>query len=242
MLHPASPYARQECANCRAHTLGPECGCCGSPHLAPVTQRARAPAARRCPGDRARRAAVHALGTLTPAQSRSSVAPSACPSKYVSRTWLNTGSPGSARANRVIDERSFIASMRAEDVLGASGRRVAEQRLGALAQARAQHRVGQVGPGLLQGGDGEPPGGGAAAQPLDLREHEPHPVAGLAARAQLAEGAVVGAALVLRVDEPGDLVGRVGHRADDTAPMARARARRSTLRPQCLGPRRRPTS
>lgn len=36
MLHPASPYARQECANCRAHTLGPECGCCGSPHLAPV--------------------------------------------------------------------------------------------------------------------------------------------------------------------------------------------------------------
>ncbi|HYI36866.1 MAG TPA: hypothetical protein VEX39_09695 [Thermoleophilaceae bacterium] len=36
MLHPASPYARQECANCRAHTLGPECGCCGNPHLTPV--------------------------------------------------------------------------------------------------------------------------------------------------------------------------------------------------------------
>jgi hypothetical protein len=36
MLHPASPYARQECQNCRAHTRGPDCGCCGSPHLSPV--------------------------------------------------------------------------------------------------------------------------------------------------------------------------------------------------------------
>jgi hypothetical protein len=34
MLELASPrYARQECKNCRAHTCGPVCGCCGSRHL-----------------------------------------------------------------------------------------------------------------------------------------------------------------------------------------------------------------
>ena len=36
MLHTVSPYARQECANCHAHTRGPLCGCCGSPHLQAV--------------------------------------------------------------------------------------------------------------------------------------------------------------------------------------------------------------
>ena len=41
---------------------------------------------------------------------RCSVAASGCPPKYWSRIWRNTGSPGAARANSVMDEHSFSAS------------------------------------------------------------------------------------------------------------------------------------
>ena len=43
-------------------------------------------------------------------QMRCSVAASGIPSKYWSRTWRNTGSPGAACRNSVTEERSFIAS------------------------------------------------------------------------------------------------------------------------------------
>jgi MFS family permease len=53
-----------------------------------------------------RRTAPLAVGL----QLRLSVAGSGSPPKYWSRTWRNTGSPGAARMNSVIDERSFSAS------------------------------------------------------------------------------------------------------------------------------------
>ena len=51
------------------------------------------------------------VATQVGPQSRASVASSATPSKYRSRTAAKSGSSGAARANSVIDERSLTASM-----------------------------------------------------------------------------------------------------------------------------------
>ena len=78
----------------------------------------------------------------------------------------------------------------AHDRLGT--RRVGGQdRRGAGPQALAQDRVRQVGPSLVERPDGVALGHPAQAEAGQLREHEPHPVAGFAPRGQLGQGAVV---------------------------------------------------
>ena len=84
------------------------------------------------------------------------------------------------------------------------------QRGRALVQPRSQHRVLEVGARLVQRLDRVALRRWAPAQPRDLREHEPHPVAGLVAGAQLGQRLVVGAALVLGLDEAFE----IGHGAD----------------------------
>ena len=61
------------------------------------------------------------------------------PSKYRSRTARNTGSSGAARANSVIDERSLIASIAAEDLLRAAPSQLRED-------ARALHAAAAPAP------------------------------------------------------------------------------------------------
>jgi len=100
----------------------------------------------------------------------------------------------------------------AEDLLGGAAGQAGEDG-GAFGQPRAENRVGQVGPGLGQRADRVQPGRRAVAQAGDLREDEPHPVAGLAAGPQLGGGAVVGAAGVLGGHEPLQIVGVVGRPA-----------------------------
>jgi hypothetical protein len=80
--------------------------------------------------------------------------------------------------------------------------------------------MGQVGAGLVEIGDGVPLRGGGAAQPGDLREDEPHPVAALVAGVQLLEGLLVDA--LLSVDEAGQ-IGRHGCRIPSS----------STTKPHC---------
>ena len=72
---------------------------------------------------------------------------------------------------------------------------------GGLDQAGAEDGMGQVGPGLGQRGDRVGLGRRAVPQAGDLREDEPHPVAGLAAAPQLSRGPIVGPARVLGRNE-----------------------------------------
>src|SRR5262249_62170827 len=72
----------------------------------------------------------------------------------------------------------------------------------ALSQARAECRMSQVGRGFIKGADRVPHSRRAVAEPCDLGEYEPHPVAGLASGAQLGDGALIRAAGVLGDDEP----------------------------------------
>ena len=95
---------------------------------------------------------------------------------------------GAARANSVIDERSFMASMTPRTAPG-PGPVEARQRL-----AHSTSRGPSTGcSGYARASSSERDRvalrHGAAAEPRDLREDEPHPVAGLAAGAQLREGA-----------------------------------------------------
>ena len=78
----------------------------------------------------------------------------------------------------------------------------AEQGVGTLAQPRAEQLMLEVGAGFGEREDRVGAGGRAAAQPRDLREDEPHPVAGLAAAPQLRQRPLVGAAVLLRDDKP----------------------------------------
>ena len=163
------------------------CGCCTSRPTAGSTTSRSGPTGRGSPTpQRWTRAA-----SPSPGRARRSTAPA--PS-------ANTGWSGSARANRVIDERSFIASMPPK-ICSAVVPWCDGDDLGALDQPRPEHRVGQVGPGLGQVGDRVRLGHRAAAQPGDLREDEPHPVAGLAPAAKLGDGLGVGLVLVLGPDE-----------------------------------------
>ena len=74
--------------------------------------------------------------------------------------------------------------------------------LGAFDQSRPEHRMGQIGPRFGEVRDRVRLGYGAAPEPGDLGEDEPHPVAGLAALAQLADGLTIGLVRVLGKDEP----------------------------------------
>ena len=78
--------------------------------------------------------------------------------------------------------------------------------------------MGEIGPRLVQRGDGEMDRRRALAQSGDLREDEPHPVALLASGAKLFAGLRIGT--LLRVDEPLQ-VERVGHDLF-VSPQARA--------------------
>ncbi len=75
----------------------------------------------------------------------------------------------------------------------------------ALDEPGAEHRVGEVGAGLGEPGDGIPAGGLAVAETGDLGQDEPHPVAALAAGAQLGEGGGIRA--LLGPDEALEVVG-----------------------------------
>ena len=79
------------------------------------------------------------------------------------------------------------------------------ERTGALDQPRPEHRVGHVGAGLAEVRQGEPLRHAAAAEPGELREHEPHPVRALLPLPQLGERLVVG--LGLGVEEPLEVEG-----------------------------------
>ena len=61
----------------------------------------------------------------------------------------------------------------------------------ALDQARAEHRMFQIGLGLRQARDRVPFRSRAAAEPRELREHVPHPMRALATIAELGERAFV---------------------------------------------------
>jgi transcriptional regulator with XRE-family HTH domain len=93
----------------------------------------------------------------------------------------------------------------AEDLLRGTARQPGQDG-GTFDQPRTQNRVRQVGPGLLQAGDGVRLGRRAVPQAGDLREDEPHPVAGLAAVPQLGRGPPVGAAGLLGRHEPLQIV------------------------------------
>ena len=80
--------------------------------------------------------------------------------------------------------------------------------------------------------------GRAAAEPGELREHEPHPVAALAPGAQLAQRAVVRAAGVLRLHEPLQVV-RVRRRPVIRRPPRRASSAAGPGRPVTAAPPRR---
>ncbi len=79
---------------------------------------------------------------------------------------------------------------RPEDPDGRPARR-REHQPGALAQARAEHRVRQVGTGLVEGRKRVEAGRLAPAEPGDLREDEPDPVAGLASGPELGDDVTV---------------------------------------------------
>ena len=71
---------------------------------------------------------------------------------------------------------------------------------GAREEADPQDRMARVGRGFLAGGNRKLFGGRASTQAFDLRENEPHPMAGLATIAKLRTDLLV--YLILRVEEP----------------------------------------
>jgi FSR family fosmidomycin resistance protein-like MFS transporter len=129
----------------------------------------------------------------------------------------------------------------AEDLLGAPALGAGDDP-GAFGQPGTEHRVPEVGPGLVQRGDRELPRCRAAAKALDLREDEPHPVAHLPARAQFGDRAPVRAAGVLRGREPLKPVRIVHVNADLLRPVRNFRGRTAlpplAARPAapCAGP------
>src|SRR5664280_2537192 len=88
----------------------------------------------------------------------------------------------------------------AENVHGALVLDVSDQ-ASTLDQARTEDLVIKVGSRLGKPGQRELPGGGALAQAAALRKDEPHPVAALAAAAQLGQGLRVRSGTVLRAHE-----------------------------------------
>jgi len=129
----------------------------------------------------------------------------------------------------------------AEDLLGTLALDAGDDP-GAFGQPGTEHRVPEVGPGLSQRGDRELPRRRAAAQALDLREDEPHPVAHLPARAQFGDRAPVRAVRVLRGREPLEPVRIVHVNADLLRPVRNFRGRTAlpplAARPAapCAGP------
>ncbi len=73
--------------------------------------------------------------------------------------------------------------------------------LGAFDQPGPEHGVSEVGLRLGQIADRVRLGHGAAPQARDLREDEPHPMAGLAAVPELGDRVLVCATTLLRSDE-----------------------------------------
>ena len=103
--------------------------------------------------------------------------------------------PRYARANSVIEERSLIGVDAAEDVLGVMPGQFGEHAR-ALGDPRAEHGVVRGRRrASCQRGDRVALRHRALPQPGDLREHEPHPVPGLASRAQLDDGRGIDAPL-----------------------------------------------
>src|SRR5674536_49830 len=97
-----------------------------------------------------------------------------------------------------MDDCSFWASTGPRTSTGS----VAWSPVSARAHATSsEDRVREVGPRLGQAGDGVALGRRAVAKAGNLWEHEPHPVAALAAGQQFGQRGVVGTGGVLRVDE-----------------------------------------
>ena len=115
-----------------------------------------------------------------------SVRASGCPPKNLSSTAENTGSSGAAAAKSVMLERSFRSSGKPNTAVVTFLKR--EQGTADLQQVRAQRRLAQVSARLVKPGDGIKLRRAAHAQPRDLREDVPDPVAALTAAADLAQG------------------------------------------------------
>jgi len=88
----------------------------------------------------------------------------------------------------------------AEDVFSAASAMRSDD-LGALDEPWSEDRMREVSLRLSQIADRVRLGHGAAAEPSDLREDEPHPVTGFAPVSQLRDRPLVRAAAVLRPDE-----------------------------------------
>ena len=139
---------------------------------------------------------------------------------YRFRVALAGKEAGECRLERgsVVGDRSEERHRRAQlhgidaahDRLGAAARR-GRCRRGRFDQPRSEQRMREIGACLGRVGDGVMLRHRAVAEPGDLREHEPHPVTGLASAAQLGKHLVVHG--VLRLDETLQVmgVGRVGH-------------------------------
>ena len=114
-----------------------------------------------------------------------------------------------AWANSVIDDRSFMSSGQPK-ISSADAAVDPGDQPRALPQPRAEQFVGKVGAGLVDRRDRESDRSRAAAQPAQLREYEPHPVASLPGGSQFVDDGVVNA--ILRVDEPLQVKWIVGRR------------------------------
>jgi hypothetical protein len=87
--------------------------------------------------------------------------------------------------------------------------------LRAFYKARTENGMAKIRPGLGERGDGIPTRHSADTEPRNLGKHEPHPMTGLAAAAQLGEHAFVNG--VLPFDEPLEIES-IGH---GTSPSCR---------------------
>lgn len=114
-----------------------------------------------------------------------SVRASGCPPKNLSSTAENTGSSGAAAAKSVMLERSFRSSGKPNTAVGSLSSSASRALL--ISSRCAQRRLAQVSARLVKPGDGIKLRCAAHAQPRDLREDVPDPVAALAAAADLAQ-------------------------------------------------------
>jgi hypothetical protein len=117
----------------------------------------------------------------------------------------------------------------AEDRLGVASSQLGEH-AGALGQPRTQHRMLEIGPRFLERRDRVALRHRAHAQAVELRKHEPHPVSGLAPRAQLAEGRLIDA--LLGGDEAPQVVRVRGARAHRSRLVPRAALAATRRRPR----------
>ena len=154
------------------------------------------------------------VGERLSRQTRLVVPSSRAPAKYLSSTFRKTGTSGSASANKVIDDCSFWASIRAEDLDGVCLGQLG-QHLRALLQSRSQDGVREVGHGFGQARDGKVLRRRAPAEAGDLGKTNHIQWPRLYPARSSPSALCVGVAGILRVDEAlqvihGAMVSRAG--------------------------------